>query len=270
MTPGPLWLSSQRSSLPPRLNTLPLMENYWQPILLFVTSVSSWKDKSSLFSQSTSLGCTLCSVPVHCGLPGSSQNLPYITEFTSDIVHVLVLKMLFLMPYPDPTVQIPPVLQPHPTQHLSPPLILISPPLVLISPPFLPFSPPALPSSPLRCVHSVSPVLCFLWCVLQLPQTPYSQGSLPEAVPISSRDLSPWCSCLTETSVLKIGVAWASQGCWLLNKVVSLVPAEQGSDLCLFSSSVDSCSWEEILTCSPGSGQFSSFQPELLLCPHHD
>ena len=43
-------------------------------------------------------------------------------------------------------------------------------------------------------------------------QTPYSWGSPPEAVPFSSRDLSPWYSCLTETSVLQICVAWACKG----------------------------------------------------------
>ena len=101
-------------------------------------------------------------------------------------------------------------------------------------------------------------------------QTPYSWGSPPEAVPFSSRDLSPWYSCLTETSVLQIHVAWACKERGPLNKVVSLLPAEQGSDPCSFSGSWDSCYWEKVLPCSLGSGWSPSFQPRFLLYPHND
>ena len=66
---------------------------------------------------------------------------------------------------------------------------------------------------------------------------------------------------LTEACVLQICVAWTCQGFWPLDNVVSLLPTEQDPDPCAFSGSCDSCYWEKVLSCAPGSGWSSSFQP---------
>ena len=78
-----------------------------------------------------------CSVPLHLGLPGSRAIWLISLNSLVILFTFLVLRTLLLMLYPDPTVQIPPLLQSPLTKPLSLPLISIFLLWVMIFPPAL-------------------------------------------------------------------------------------------------------------------------------------
>ena len=138
-------------------------------------------------------------------------HLAYISEFTSNIVHIPGSKNVVTDALSHPSS---PVLVPSSALPLfsTTPLdlsatgfdFLLSPFLAVI----LPFRPVfGLQFFSLHCLRAVSSILCPLRCVLRFSAATGSFFSSPSAVHLSTQTLTSWCTCFSEAAVLQVCMA---------------------------------------------------------------